>query len=422
MLLRRFVVRDGLMKNIFARAVVLVSFCFLILLSLQLPAQTPAPVVILISMDGIRYDYPEKLELSAFKRMEQQGLRVGQLYPTFPSSTFPGHASIATGANPLVHGIIDNSFYDRKQRAVFNKDAAYQWLEAEPLWITAVRQGKRSAVYYWLGSEGQWHEQNATYFKSPFKSVSSESEKVTEILRWLDLPVDSRPDLMMSYWHGADAAGHEDGPDSKEVLSALRKQNLALQALIEGLDKRNAWPWVTLIVTSDHGMISRGERVDLAELSRQGNFKGWFRNSSAMAHLNLKKGYNKDKVYEFLKSQSQFDVYKPEQMPKEIRSNHPERSGDLVLIAKPGYWLSSSGFHQKQVTTSSDKKYSGGMHGYSPIYVPEMRTIFFAMGRGVKQGSYIKKEDMIDIASSVTKLLDINPPLQSEGKPFLPNQ
>lgn len=408
-------------KKFYTRISVLFCLCLLQVLSVQTFAQTPAPVVILISMDGVRYDYPDKGNFPAFKKMEESGLRVGQLYPPFPSSTFPGHTTIATGASPLTHGIIDNTFYDREQRAVFNKGEAYKWIEAEPLWISVVRQGKRSATYFWPGSEAQWREQNATYFKSPFRVTTYESEKVREILRWIDLPADSRPHLIMSYWLGADAAGHKDGPDSKAVITAMKKQDDALQMLIDGLDERKVWSWLTLVVTSDHGMITRGERVDLAALSKQGGFDGWFRSSSAMAHLNLKKGSNKQKVYDFLKNQPQFDVYFPEHMPKEISSNHATRSGELVLIAKTGYWLSSSGFRKEKSPDLKKMQYAGGMHGYSAQNVPEMRAIFLAMGRGVKQKSYIEKEAMINIASSVSQLLGIDAPLQSEGKAFLPN-
>jgi predicted AlkP superfamily pyrophosphatase or phosphodiesterase len=380
-------------------------------------------IVILISMDGMRYDYPDKADFPAFKRMEQEGLRAEKLMPVFPSNTFPGHVSLATGAKPETHGIIDNKFYDKKLRKRFRKEEAAQWIEAEPLWITTLRQGKRSAVYYWLGSEGQWQDKNATYFKSPFKSTDSERAKVKEIVRWIDLPLEKRPHLIMSYWLGADTVGHKLGPDSAELIPQIQKQDKYLGKLIKAIDERKAWSHITLLVVSDHGMTKGGKNIDLRKLNEDGGFEGYYQKSSAVAHLNLKKGFSIKQAYRFLKKQKQFDVYYPQNMPRTIRVNHPSRSGDLVLVAKTGYRFSAAGFYKEENIKSGDKSKLPeklGMHGMHASH-PDMPAIFFAMGRGIKLGSKLKRVEMIDVAPSVTELLNIEAPLHAEGRAFLPN-
>lgn len=408
------------MKNYFSLKL---TMFVLALMSIQSPVQAtqeaPEPLVIMISMDGIRHDYPDKTDLPGFKRLQQDGLRVRQMYPTFPSNTFPGHVSLATGTYPEKHGIIDNTFYDKKRRKVFDKSEAFNWIEAEPLWISVVRQGKRSAVYYWLGSEGQWKEQNATYFKTPFKALGNESEKVQQSIQWMDMPVDKRPHLIMNYWHGADGVGHDYGPEHPGVLKALKVQDKFLQQIIKAIDDRKAWAYTTLIVTSDHGMTEAGKNIDLAALLRQGGFDAYYRKSSALAHLNLKKGYPKQQAYAFLKKQKHFDVYYPEAMPASVSSQHTSRSGDLVLVAKPGYRFSAAGFFDKFVEMAQ-----GGMHGPSPESNADMRTIFMAMGRGIKKQSQLERVNMIDIAPSVSALLGIEPPLHThaDAKAFLPIQ
>ncbi|SVB89839.1 uncharacterized protein METZ01_LOCUS242693, partial [marine metagenome] len=73
-------------------------------------------LVILMSWDGMRHDYVDKAEYSALKRMEVEGIRT-KLIPTNPSNTFPGHVTLATGAAPAVHGVMDNTMFDLEKGA-----------------------------------------------------------------------------------------------------------------------------------------------------------------------------------------------------------------------------------------------------------------------------------------------------------------
>jgi predicted AlkP superfamily pyrophosphatase or phosphodiesterase len=83
----------------------------------------PAPAldtVIIVSLDGVRHDYLDRAPFPAFDRIAREGLRAARLVPVYPSNTFPGHVSLATGATPAVHGIVDNLFWDRARRVRFD--------------------------------------------------------------------------------------------------------------------------------------------------------------------------------------------------------------------------------------------------------------------------------------------------------------
>lgn len=381
---------------------------------------SPSDIVIVISMDGMRYDYPDKAAFPGFMRMEKEGLRVQKMLPTFPASTFPSHVSLATGTTPEKHGIIDNHFYDKVLGKSFDKAVANQWLEAEPIWVTAERQGKRTAIYYWLGSEGAWHGVSASYNKLPFNASVGEQAKVDQIIQWIDLPLEKRPQLIMSYWHGADSEGHLFGPDSFMVRKKIAQQDYFLQKLQKAIDERAAWGHVSLIVVSDHGMTEKGTAINLQTLLNQGKINAYFNMSSAVVHINFKKSDDKNnqksEAFNFLKKQSGFEVYYPELMPKIIHLNHASRSGELILVANHGFYFSNEGLLEKGVL----KIITGGMHGL-PATDPDMATIFFAEGRGVQQGSILNLVNMIDVAPSIASLLNISAPLQSQGKAFLPN-
>jgi len=110
------------------------------------------PVVILLSFDGVRHDYLDLDRLPAFERIAREGARAEALVPVFPSTTFPNHVSLATGAPPDVHGVVANTFLD-PALGFFDYGNDARFLDAEPLWAAAERQGVPAAVFFWVGSE-----------------------------------------------------------------------------------------------------------------------------------------------------------------------------------------------------------------------------------------------------------------------------
>jgi len=397
-------------------------------------------IVIVISMDGIRHDYPDRQVSPGFSRMQAEGLRAKKLIPTFPSNTFPGHASLATGTLPERHGIIDNTMWDKKTASHFKPEESHLWLEAEPIWISAERQGKKAATYYWLGSEGAWRGKTASYFKTPFKGVSSEQIKLDQIEQWLDMPVDRRPSLIMAYWHGADSQGHLYGPNSSQVLSQFAEQDAYLQKLQAMIDQRKAWEYVTLIVVSDHGMSLASRRniqaINLPAIFKQEGINVYLKKSNAIAHVNLKRDSDLESALKLLQQQKGFAIYHAGRLFNDSQHEfsellgqapltHPTRSGDLVLLAKKGYFFSSKiiDFLDKWLiflpSSFLSDSIGKGIHGLSP-YHPDMAAILFAQGRGVPQGAVLAEVNMIDVAPSIAQLLGIEPPLQATGKSIFP--
>src|SRR6201996_9621352 len=81
-------------------------------------AQQAKPYVVLVSLDGFRYDYARKYGAKHLLKLASQGAVAGQgMIPAYPSLTFPNHYTLVTGLYPEHHGIVANKFYDpaRKQ-------------------------------------------------------------------------------------------------------------------------------------------------------------------------------------------------------------------------------------------------------------------------------------------------------------------
>ena len=112
---------------------------------------------IIVSLDGCRWDYPEWYDTPFLNYMAEKGVKSG-LIPSYPSKTFPNHYTLATGLYPDHHGIIANSFINRKDGVVFSLGNPKTKIDSrfyggEPIWVTAKKQGKRVFTYHWPGSD-----------------------------------------------------------------------------------------------------------------------------------------------------------------------------------------------------------------------------------------------------------------------------
>ena len=376
------------------------------------PASASQPTVILLSWDGMRHDYPDRALFPALARMQREGWRATRLRPPWPSNTFPGHVTLATGTLPDVHGVVDNVYFDR-QRGVARHANDGSWLLAEPLWAAAQRQGVNAATFFWVGSSTPWRGQDWCFRRAPFDAGVPESDKVDQIIAWLDLPPEQRPGLIMSWWHGADSVGHAHGPDAASIDAAVAAQDAQLQRLLAALDARDAWPDTTLIVVSDHGMTTLGELVDIeAPLVAAGIGVQRF-GGPGLQHLFLDDASRAREAARLLRaSDARLTVHVGTELPLHWRIAPPARRGDVVVSAPAPLVLGAagvSGWLQQQLARLFGWRRGG--HGYDPGD-PDM-------GRGVARAP-AHEVRAIDVAASVAALLGIDPPAQSEGRPLWP--
>ena len=125
------------------------------------------PVVILLSFDGVRHDYLDRDTLPAFERIAREGARAEALLPIFPSTTFPNHVALATGAHAdATASSPTNSSTRRSARSTTATTRA----SSTPSRSGPLPNGKacRRAVFFWVGSETDWRGTGARYRKAPF--------------------------------------------------------------------------------------------------------------------------------------------------------------------------------------------------------------------------------------------------------------
>jgi predicted AlkP superfamily pyrophosphatase or phosphodiesterase len=221
--------------------------------------RTPAPPVLLISLDAFRADYLERGLTPTLTRIAREGVRTAWMTTSYPSLTFPNHYTIVTGLRPDHHGIVHNTMRDPVLGSfgLGNRDAVGTgaWWGGEPAWVSAERAGLPTATLFWPGSEAPIQGVRPTRW-IPYDATMSISARVDRVLAWLGEPQTTRPRLATLYIETLDDAGHNHGPDSAELATALREVDTAMERLLDGLATRGLLDAVNLIITSDHGMAS----------------------------------------------------------------------------------------------------------------------------------------------------------------------
>lgn len=268
-----------------------------------------------------------------------------------------------------------------------------KWWEGEPLWVTTERQGVRTAVHMWPGSEagiGNFHPT----FLDKFNGEEALARKTERILGLLDLPgdhdridrvTDRRPQFIAAYVPVIDANGHMYGPNSTEVNGTLREVDSMFQDLLQGLEKRNLTDIVNVVVVSDHGMASTStERLiqldDLVDPDLIEHIDGW-----PNYGLRLKDPTTVRTLYETLKDKAavnkNFEAYlKDKDMPPRYHFSQNPRIAPLWLVPKTGWAIVlRKDFDVAAAKASGQTYHPRGVHGYDHEH-PLMRAIFIARG------------------------------------------
>ncbi len=357
------------------------------------------PYVILVSIDGYRSDYTDLYSPPALTALRARSASAA-LLPVYPSKTFTNHYSIATGLYAENHGIVANSFYDpqRKERYRLADRAKVEdgtWYGGEPIWVAAEKQGMLAANFFWPGSEAAIQGVRPSYF-IPYNESIALSDRVQQVVKWLQLPADERPHFITLYFSEVDTAGHHFGPGSLQVKEAILKVD---QAIGELVNKVQALPLpVNLVVVSDHGMQEVStEKVEY--LDDYTDLKGIrLEGEGPQVLLYAESPQILEKVYRDLKRRARhFHIFKRAEVPRRLHYRKNPRIGDAVIIARAPY---SIGTHAKL-------KVEGGNHGFDVDVTPSMKAIFYASGPQVEGAQNLKDFRNIHVYPMILKILGL---------------
>ena len=355
---------------------------------------------ILVSLDGFRWDYPEMYDTPFLDKMAEQGVSATML-PSFPSSTFPNHYTLATGLVPDHHGIVNNSFWDAENQQTYSiSDSATRnntdYYLGEPIWVTAQKQGVKTANFYWVSSDLPIKNMYPTYYKVwADEPRLSYDERIHAAVSLLELPEKDRPQLIMVYIDEPDGIGHYSGPVSERTGAVVHALDSLVGVLIDRVSALPIGKQVNIIVTSDHGMteISADRCVSISQYLKP----EWYEviSGNTPTAIFTKQGY-RDSVYNALKDLEHISVWKKEEIPAELNYGTNNRIGDIVVAPEIGWQF------------ADDPKMIKGAHGFFP-QEPDMQVAFRAIGPDFKENYISRGFINVNIYPMLAHLLQIKP-------------
>ena len=422
-------------------------------------AQTPAPLLVMVSVDGLRPDYvtaadAHGLKIPALRRVLKEGAFAEGVRGVIPTTTFPSHTTLLTGVWPAKHGILANTLFDPERAG----DRSWYWyaddIRVPTLWDVAAAAGWKTASVTWpvsVGARVDWNIPEFWHVGGPndgklLRLVSTlgllvEMEKdLGEYPRGLSVEADEgharfatwllekkRPSLLTLHLIALDHEQHQTGPFTPEVFAVLERLDTivgGLRATAERLAPGGAW----LAIVSDHGFVRVEHQLNLLSAFRnaglvkleRGRVTQWTAlpwSSGGLAAIVLKDPDDaaaRSTVRDLLARLADDPANGIDRVldADTLRARGGFPPAAFVVGMKPG-WSIASGGSGGLVTKSS-----GGQHGHLPD-VPELRASFFLVGPGVPAGRSLGLVDMRDIAPTLAGRAGLTLP-SADGKNLLP--
>jgi len=367
------------------------------------PAPAQQPQVVLVSIDGFRWDYLDRPEAVRLRELAGRGVRAERMIQVFPTKTFATHYSMVTGLHPGEHGILANNIWDEAigERFTLSNRAMVQdarWWGGEPIWVAAERQGLRTAPLFWPGSEAAIQGVRP----SVWRRYDARTPNARRVRAALDLLADSSVSFATIYFSHVDDAGHNYGPTAPETSRAIAQADSLVGLLVDGLAASGLSERVNVIVVSDHGMadLSRERTIFLERLidMRRVRVVDW----SPVLALTPDPDYL-DEAYRRLKgAHPNLQVYRKGEIPERFHYNDHPRVTPIVAIADEGWTITT----RSQQNLRTEERPAGATHGYDPELV-SMGALFVAAGPAIATGRVVPRVRAIDLYELMTTILGL---------------
>lgn len=379
--------------------------------------------------DGFDPVFLDRVTAPNLRSLAERGSR-SLARSTFPTSSNSVRASMSTGAYPAVHGNAGYHYDPMSNRSVGQtRDMA-----AESIAESLARAGLTVAAVQWymVQDRGTAFGDPEHLYVQPDGSFARRVEAAVDILH--QRPVQSGdqavsvprvPDLLAVYGSDLDALVHKEGPESPNVGPLLEEMDTAVGQLVQAVEDVGLEGQTAFLVTGDHGM-TRWDRTLLpdllgavaaagyrAEVVRSGrspapetevvvvpgavrygaiSLRGRAATPEAGEHVRVALESLSPQLVSGVLDRSDLDA---------LRTS--PSVGDLVAEAQPPYSFAPSDL-------------AGGAWEGAHGSRAEMPVPLIVAGAGFLQGSPPADPELVDLAPTVSALLGVPPPAQSQGR------
>ncbi|XP_074652631.1 glycerophosphocholine cholinephosphodiesterase ENPP6-like [Tubulanus polymorphus] len=366
--------------------------------------------LLVLLFDGLRWDYvaDDDRSLPGFATVFKNGVKADHLRPVFPTLCYPNLYSLATGLYPESHGMIGNYMYDSVEDEHFKAKStkSFWWNGAEPIWITAKKQGKRSGWYYWPGCEVKIHGYTPDLCK-PYYYYPSKKDVSSAVLDAVTRLRDDSLDIAGVYSEVLDVTGHRHASDSSQMRTALSDVDSIVILAVAEIKKHGLQNSVNLMIVSDHGTtpVSLSRVINLRELVKESQVD---RMLDGGPYVNIWPAQNQLKqVYTILKySKEPMTVYLKEDLPERWHYKNSARVAPITVVADPGWYIIS---HHKGFPMYTSNRYpAAAVHGYDNQH-PDMWGMFAATGPDFKRGLKVGGVSIVDVYALMCRSVGLAP-------------
>jgi predicted AlkP superfamily pyrophosphatase or phosphodiesterase len=426
-------------------------------------AQQQAPLLVMISVDGMRPDYITEADehgakVPNLRRFLKEGTYAEGVVGVVPTVTYPSHTTLVTGVWPAKHGILANATFDPLRQ---NQEGWYWYAEdirVPTLWDVAAAAGRTTASIQWpvtVGAHITWNIPEYWRANTPedakllralstrglleeagaelgeFRDGSDTSAKGDEILgRYAEWILEKkRPGLLTLHLSALDHIQHQTGPFSPEAIAVLESIDATIgriRASAEKLAPGRAY----IAIVSDHGFVRTDAQLNLfppfrdaklITVNDKGKITDWKAipwptgGSAAIVLKDPGDNATLSRVRELLAKMAcdpanGIDrILEGEELNK--RGGYPTASFFVGL--KPG-WRTGSAIEGPLLS----KIKVGGTHGAMPD-LPDLHASFFLIGPGVLAGKSLGIIDMRDVAPTLAHEIGLSMS-SADGKILLP--
>ncbi|XP_022519393.2 ectonucleotide pyrophosphatase/phosphodiesterase family member 5-like [Astyanax mexicanus] len=374
--------------------------CFLALLLPLLSRQEEHSKLLLVSFDGFRWDYVDRVPTPNFHALMEEGVQVEKVENTYITKTLPNHYTLVTGLHAESHGVVANEMYDPVLNRSFSMEGpevydSRWWEEAVPLWVTTQKAGRRSGAAMWPGSDVAIRGIYPTHYV-PYNASMPFEMRVEKLISWF-LGTEAI-DFGVLYWEEPDETGHNVGPESPLMDVVIEDIDRKLGFLREKLKISGLYDKINLIVTSDHGMtqLSRNKIIELDAYVSQDLYT-WIDKSPVVGILPKEGKF--EEVYNSLENANpNMVVYKKEDIPDYFHYKHNARIMPIIIEAKEGW----------TIVKNRTEPFMMGNHGYDN-HLRSMHPVFVARGPSFRTGYTKTAMRSVDLYPLMCYILGVQP-------------
>jgi len=209
------------------------------------PISRPFKKVVILNIDGARWDMVQNLDLPTISRLRRDGAYVNNgLLTVYRALTNPAFGTILTGARPQEHGIFDNNI-------------------GQSLKVEGLGDLVKITIYGCMHMKHFAKEGWETKIVSLPTIGIQKSDDVA--MEWLlhDLRHDKKTQLFVFDYSEADFCGHSYGGQSRQYKDALIKIDERIRKVLEVIESLEDYQDIATIVCSDHGIhnLDHGYRL-----------------------------------------------------------------------------------------------------------------------------------------------------------------